>query len=1176
MFIAKLFINYLNHQFMKKNYFTRKTLRHVVILVAGMVLSLLTPVSAQVLLNENFDYPVGDLYGQGPWVKYGTVITNPVQVVDNALTYTGYQDAAIGKAVNLSNAKSSQKLVAKFTEGDDAIKEGALYFSALINVKQVDDAEKGNYFICFVQKVGATTNVGDGKSGTEFGKLLALKGSGENKFKLGVDRYSIKTVFTEEEYDINKTYLVILKYQFVEGSNNDEVSIFVNPTNFTTEPLTPNAIYKAESGSDVSRGLQGIELRQGATSSKAAPNVIIDALRVARSYAELFGGEAPPTPPTISLSKTSAYAGELLIGGTYEYKITVKGANLKGDIQLSGLTSGQVTASSTTVTKEQAESAEGHEITFTIKPTDPENGIETILFDSEGATQAKLDLAWYPVALTEINNLKALASEEPYLNTYKYTGKATISYIYTETDKYGSKNTTYYIQDATGALTIYVTNQALTTTYNVGDELTDFMCKVDEAFQGMPRILPIGETLGTVSSTGKAITPEVITLSELAAKKADYPARLIQIKNVTFKDIAAGATFTEDMMSPAINDGTADGRMKLFKGTDIIGTTIPTEAVTITGISTSTGAAIIAPRSVADITLPPSGPAAMEITPEKIERRTIDLNTTVEYAKLKVKTNNLSKKVDVYISGKNSSLFTSSVTEIPAGTHETDVVITYHPTEINVHEARITFDCTGEVDLSKAISFSAVCIDPANPPTITVNTDGLTDFSTEAGSTQEQTIKVTTANMPAYGAVKVMGEGEGSFRINTTMLLKNGDNSLKITFAPKKAGTFTERIQFSAIEVDTTYITVKGIATGGETPEKPEGDKLPLDTSNPLKLLKESFDNVTLNKPVAINGWKNVAMEGTRAWWGHEFKEEETVIEKAAKVTPYDSNVELGKEAPCEMLLVTPPLDYKNAESKIFTFRVMGQYLAEGQTDLLELCYIDMEDPEMYIAPVGGFVMPNVPDNNNEWLEYHINLENQEIADVFFMGFRFKSTRGRENSATYYIDDVSYGRTDLPAITPSLTQLAFEAEQNKDFTTEAITVETRNTTEAVTISVGGPNKSKFKASVNTLPAEGGSFTVSFNSDQIGVHEAYVKLSSRGAADVFIPISANNKEKGTGIAAIPFDEQPEITAYDIVGKTVMHMDACKRMEDITKALPAGTYILKVSSATGVQTVKVLIP
>lgn len=40
---------------------------------------------------------------------------------------------------------------------------------------------------------------------------------------------------------------------------------------------------------------------------------------------------------------------------------------------------------------------------------------------------------------------------------------------------------------------------------------------------------------------------------------------------------------------------------------------------------------------------------------------------------------------------------------------------------------------------------------------------------------------------------------------------------------------------------------------------------------------------------------------------------------------------------PVQMMLVTPPLDFKNAKNNIFTFRVRGDYLQDNQTDKLEL-----------------------------------------------------------------------------------------------------------------------------------------------------------------------------------------------------------------------------------------------
>ena len=69
------------------------------------------------------------------------------------------------------------------------------------------------------------------------------------------------------------------------------------------------------------------------------------------------------------------------------------------------------------------------------------------------------------------------------------------------------------------------------------------------------------------------------------------------------------------------------------------------------------------------------------------------------------------------------------------------------------------------------------------------------------------------------------------------------------------------------------------------------------------------------------------------------------------------------------------------------------------------------------------------------------------------------------------------------------------------------------------LKIGGPNRSKFKLSTTELGTDGGSFTVSFHSSDEGVHEAYVRLTSRGAADKYVALAVHNT-MATGIDAIP--------------------------------------------------------
>lgn len=1146
---------------MKKNYFyLKKAVYSTLFLISFMLMSGYS--SAQTLLNDNFDYPIGNLYGNGSWVQYGTVSDNPLLIQNLSLTYPGYQNESLGGAIEIKNVPISQSLVAKFTEGDEAITSGTLYYSALIQVKKAELKE--NSVLAFIQKT-YSSNVADGKKGNEYAKLFIAQGETEGKFKLGVERYMLKPTMADEEFNLNQTYLIVVKYQFVDGSNNDPISLYVNPTDFENEPVEASAIFNGESGGDVSSslGIQGIELRQGATDSKASPNVLIDALRVASSYKDLFTTVPSTETPTITLSKSIIGYNNVYIGDIYTSIINVKGKDLKGDITISGLTSGEVGVSSTTITKEQAESEEGFDLTVTLKPTSEDAYMENILFDSKDAKQQSIQMYWNPVILVEATDLQSLAGKEPDgYSVYKYTGEAVVTFI---------DNKDYYLQDATGGIRLNDNFNSIQSPIAVGDRITGFMATISNSFGVFA--IPVENTPLTKLASGETVEPTTITIADLIKNAQKYLNSLVKVENVTFKEVG-GQTITEDTTNPLINDGTAEGRMKLFKETDIIGSTAPSEAFTLVGISTSTGGNIVAPRSLKDIIVPVGDPE-LEITYE-FEGTAVPINIATPFAKFTAKAKNLPKPVSIYMTGANGALFTLSAEEIPAGTSTTEIIVTYTPDAVGKHIGRINFDAIPS-ELTQGFSINAVCIDPDNPPTITLSNTTLPEFSAKVGEKQEQSIEVNTANLPDYGSIAVMQEGEGSFLISSTMLLKTGKQNLIITFKPKKEGTFTERIKFSALGVETFYLTVTGKTTGGDDPDQKEGDDLPLSTANPLKLLNEHFDGVTKNKVLAINGWKNIAIEGKRAWWGYEFGENDEVPgEKAAKITAYDSKVASGEGTPCEMLLVTPPLDFKNSASKMVTFRMMGNLLREGQSDLLEVCYIDMQDGDMFIEPI-DMDIPAVPDYNKEWLEVHMDLEGQEnIADVFFIGFRFKSTRGTDNAATYYIDDVSYGRTDLPKLTPSITQLAFEAVKNEDFISEEITITGQNIAEDITLSLGGPNKSKFELTTKTLPAQGGTFAVKFNSDQEGVHEAYVKVSARGAADIYIPISANNKVKGSGNAAIPFEETPDITVYDVMGRVVKTETQCTRIEEALNNIPEGVYILKAVSESGTRTVKVTIP
>lgn len=1126
-----------------------------------------TDVGAQMAWQENFDYPAGNLYGQGSWGKYASNPNEPIQVIDRALDYAGYPGGVKGKSVRLGPATNGEDLAARFDPSEEGIKSGTVYYSALINVEQ---PSTGPVYVMTLVARNFSSPVADGKSGTELGKLYVDAGNAEGEYRLGVERGGTNAAYAERTFSTGETYLVVVKYEIgVGGERQDAVSLFVNPASYTEEPALADAYFDPMgSGSGVgSWGLQGIELRQGTTYSATAPTMLVGSLRVADSYAGLFAEQQGPDEdaPAITLSERSLDFGGIYGGDVQTKTVNVKAANLKGDITVS-VTGDELKPSVTTIAAADAQSADGVDVTFTLTPVS-EEGRATVTFGSDGAADAVIEATWATVPVKNIATLKEFAAENGDDDlTYRYTGEAVVAFV-----DNSSGSPVYYLQDATGGQIVRNDHEMLATTYKEGDRLTGFIGMIASSF-GVNTFIPLTAELGTLVSENNTVEPTTATLGELKAAPADYINRLVRIENATLSDFDEGAVFAAGMSQPTITDATGEGRLRIFGGTTLIGTAIPTEAVNITGLSTSTGAVIIAPRGATDITPAVVAEPSLTVTPDKLDMTAGLVGKPSVVGTLHISAVNMPAETILEITGTDRALFSLSATTIPAGTSETDITITYLPTAIGKHSARLLIDCPQMPAVSQAIALSAYATDEQNPPSVTVSPEQVPAFSAVVGQTSEQTITVTTAYLPDYAYMRV--KEAGAFRISTTMLMKDNTAQVKVTFAPNEAGEYDNEIQIYGLALDTVRVKISGTATESTGPDPgKEGDSLPLDDSQPVKLLNETFDSSVKNEPLSIEGWKNLAMEGNRAWWGYVFPDEdESAGEHTAKVTAYDSSTPDGEETACEMMLVTPALDFNGSESKIFTFRVRGDYLMDNQTDVLELCYIDMTDGEMYVAPVEGFTMPNMQDLSGEWQEYHIDLTGQNIADAFFMGFRFKSTRGRDNAATYYIDDVSYGRTDLATIRTSLTQLAFTATQGKDAVSDEVTVSGTNLAEPIKLSLGGPNKSKFKLSVTELPVTGGTFTVAFNSDDIGVHEAYVKLASRGAADIYVPVSVNNTVLDCieGIDAEPGD----ITVFDLNGRKI-----CERKQSTaaqaTESLPAGIYVIQKTTANGITINKVKI-
>lgn len=546
---------------------------------------------AKLLLTENFNYSTGNLYGQGTsidptglgWIRYGSHTANVIQVVDGALSYAGYQETATGKAARITNGGTTDEDL-QFAFSKDPITSGSFYASMLVNITDAGQGDKPAYFIAFTGK----TSKGwvDGVNSTEYGRIFSIK-SGEGKFQLGISKNNAAPSVTTEDLDLGKTYLLVLKYEFVEGTSNDITSLWVNPTDFKNEPTTTLIGTISQGDASATNGLQGIEIRQGQNFERLTPTATIDAIRVATTWTELFnqtagGGDQDPVP-AISVNTTSIeFEGTMFVGGPAATKtVNVKATDLTADITIT-TTSTNLTVEPATITKEAAMSEAGADVVVTFTPNSIETGFPNVVFASEGAKEVKVPVS--ASVVEAVANLGAMI-EKAKVDGYYYgaiSGEIAVTQAFQQ-----SGQQCLYIQDATAAFLVY-------DSYEVMGDL-----KAGDRFTGASVYYAEGdlyfETIGTKGENAP-VEPEEVSLAELTSNAARYAFRLVRVNDLTFSqtgNFEAGQQYDIAQGEPAI-------KLSLFTGSDIIGTAIPSKADVIGIVRNATGK-LISPRTTEDI-----------------------------------------------------------------------------------------------------------------------------------------------------------------------------------------------------------------------------------------------------------------------------------------------------------------------------------------------------------------------------------------------------------------------------------------------------------------------------------------------------------------------------------------------------------------------------------------------
>ena len=177
-------------------------------------------------LIENFDYPPGTLITTQGWVAFSGIGVNPIVTKDPGLVFPCYAGSGIGGTATLQ------------TTGEDVYKflpfpisTGSVYVSFMVKVYTAQD---GDFFFHLGNNVVNNAN--------KIGRVYVKAGATPGMVAFGLGKNNEDPAYTPAQYSTNTDYLLVLKYTFVTGNDNDLVSLFVfsPPTCLPSVEPAPN------------------------------------------------------------------------------------------------------------------------------------------------------------------------------------------------------------------------------------------------------------------------------------------------------------------------------------------------------------------------------------------------------------------------------------------------------------------------------------------------------------------------------------------------------------------------------------------------------------------------------------------------------------------------------------------------------------------------------------------------------------------------------------------------------------------------------------------------------------------------------------------------------------------------------------------------------------------------
>lgn len=315
-------------------------------------------------------------------------------------------------------------------------------------------------------------------------------------------------------------------------------------------------------------------------------------------------------------------------------------------------------------------------------------------------------------------------------------------------------------------------------------------------------------------------------------------------------------------------------------------------------------------------------------------------------------------------------------------------------------------------------------------------------------------------------------------------------------------------------------VDVQRVAISPNTPDarqtfdKIENAMLVNVDSEPLALLNESFSGLRHTRILGLKGWQNLTVRGERPFYAWQQKDAaQTKIEnEVAQISFLKYGVIDKREH--ESWLISPTLSYKKAQSKDLTFSLMYRNQTTNGEEQFGFYIITEKDGKAtsYYLDLSAYVPEGIKLEPDMWFDYRIDLSKVEgltIDDSFHVAFSYYSpVGGNETSLNFMIDDVTFGRVDLPELSVDEDFIKFIFRPGQEMKPQTLNIFTDRTTAPVTITLApSAQKKYFKVSNDKLPAEGGTIAVGFKSNDSKTHAAALLVQTRGAEPIVVKLLA---------------------------------------------------------------------